>query len=222
MAILSSAAMYFTNRNDAAIQLAKRVSTHKGPQTIVLAIPRGGVPIGYALANLLRAPIDLLMAKKIGYPGDPEYAIGAVCENETVIDSDSGVQQEYLTLQQKKIKQELNERYTRLTGREKPFSVLQKKVIITDDGIATGRTMLAAIRAIRKQQPAALIVAVPVCSKEAATKLKPLVDELICCYYPDPFIGVGRFYREFTQVTDQEVMSMLRSTSPVNQSRVIE
>jgi predicted phosphoribosyltransferase len=162
------------------------------------------------------------MAKKIGYPGDPEYAIGAVCENETVIDSDSGVQQEYLTLQQKKIKQELNERYTRLTGREKPFSVLQKKVIITDDGIATGRTMLAAIRAIRKQQPAALIVAVPVCSKEAATKLKPLVDELICCYYPDPFIGVGRFYREFTQVTDQEVMSMLRSTSPVNQSPVIE
>lgn len=222
MAILSSAAMYFTDRNDAATQLAKLVSAHAGPQTLVLAIPRGGVPIGYTVANRLKAPIDLLMAKKIGHPQDPEYAIGAVCNNETVVDTDSGAPQEYLAQQQNKIKRELKERYTRLTGREKPLPTHQKKVIIVDDGIATGRTMMAAIRAIRKQQPAVLIVAVPVCSKEAAARLRPVVDELISCHYPEPFIGVGRFYRDFPQLTDQEVMSMLCASIPANHPTVIE
>jgi predicted phosphoribosyltransferase len=214
--------MYFTDRNDAAIQLAKLVSTHKGPQTVVLAIPRGGVPIGCVLAKMLQAPIDLLMAKKISYPGDPEYAIGAVCENETVIDTGSGVQHEYLAVQREKINQELKDRYTRLTGREEALPIRQKKVIITDDGIATGRTMLAAVRAVRKHQPAMLIVAVPICSKEAGAKLRPAVDELISCYYPDPFIGVGRFYSDFTQVTDQEVRSLLCSTIPADHPTIIE
>ncbi|MFM8806092.1 MAG: phosphoribosyltransferase [Sphingomonadales bacterium] len=214
--------MYFTDRKEAAIQLAKLVSAHKGPQTLVLAIPRGGVPIGYVLANQLEAPIDLLMAKRIGFPGDPEYAIGAVCENETIIDENSGVSPEYIIQQRDKIKKELKYRYTILTGRQRALSVQRKKVILVDDGIATGRTMLAAVRAIRKQRPASLIIAVPVCSFEASTRLKPEVDELVSCYYPDPFVGVGRFYREFTQVTDQEVIGMLRSTSPSSPSPVIE
>jgi predicted phosphoribosyltransferase len=222
MAILSLAAMYFTDRNDAAIQLAKLVSAHAGPQTLVLAIPRGGVPIGYTLANRLKASLDLLMAKKIGHPQDPEYAIGAVCDNEIVVDTDSAAPLEYLAQQQAKIKRELIDRYTRLTGREKALSTHQKKVIIVDDGIATGRTMMAAIRAIRKQLPAALIVAVPVCSTEAAARLRPVVDELISCHYPEPFIGVGRFYWDFPQLTDQEVISMLCSSIPANHPTAIE
>lgn len=205
--------MYFTDRNEAALELAVLLAKHRGPSTLILAIPRGGVPIGCVLARQLQAPLDLLMAKKIGYPGNPEYAIGAVCENETIIDTHSGVSLEYLALQKEKIAQELKERYRTLTGRQQPISPTQKKVIITDDGIATGRTMLAAVRAIRKQRPTSLIVAVPVCSHEASARLKTEVDELISCYYPDPFIGVGRFYRQFEQVTDNEVREMLRTAT---------
>ena len=140
--------MYFTDRQEAALQLAAKIIKHKGPQTMVLAIPRGGVPIGCALAQALSAPLDLLMAKKIGHPFDPEFAIGAV-------------------------------------------------------------------RAINRQDPSSLIIAVPVCSVEAKNKLLPEVDELIACHYPDPFIGVGRFYRHFSQVTDEEVMTMLTTSTAV-------
>jgi predicted phosphoribosyltransferase len=205
--------MYFKDRNEAAHRLARRLSKHKSPQTIVLAIPRGGVPIGCVIADTLQAPIDLLMAKKIGYPGNPEYAIGAICENEIIVEEKTGIRPEYILQQQDKIKTELKARYRILTGRDRPFTLTQKKVILTDDGIATGRTLLAAVRAVRKQQPASLIVAVPVCSLEAKDKLLPEVDDLISCYYPDPFIGVGRFYEQFSQVSDEEVSTMLQAAN---------
>jgi predicted phosphoribosyltransferase len=200
--------MYFTDRQEAALQLTAKIIKHKSPQTIVLAIPRGGVPIGCALAKALSAPLDLLMAKKIGHPFDPEFAIGAVCANETIIEETGSVKKEYIAQQLEQIKKELSDRYRHLTSRE-------KKVIITDDGIATGRTMLAAVRAIKRQDPSSLIIAVPVCSVEAKDKLMPEVDELIACHYPDPFIGVGRFYRHFSQVTDEEVMTMLTTSNAV-------
>lgn len=207
-------AIYFSDREQAAQQLAVLLAKHKGPQTLVLAIPRGGVPIGSVLAHQLGAPLDLLMAKKIGYPGNPEFAVAAVCENESVLQAPQEVSREYIDHQREKIKQELQERYRTLTRREQPVSTTKRNVIITDDGIATGCTMLAAVRAIRKQRPAAVIVATPVCSHEARIRLKPEVDELISCYYPDPFVGVGRFYRQFEQVTDQEVREMLLTTIP--------
>ncbi|NDF98599.1 MAG: phosphoribosyltransferase [Chitinophagia bacterium] len=206
---------YFTDRNEAALQLATKIIKHKSPQTLVLAIPRGGVPIGKVLAEALSASLDLLMAKKIGHPFDPEFAIGAVCANEMIIEEASEINAEYLAQQGQQIKAELSARYKRLTGRERLLSPHQKKVIITDDGIATGRTMLAAVRAIKKQGPSSLIVAVPVCSVEASKKVAPEVDELIACYYPDPFVGVGRFYKQFSQVTDEEVIEMLRKSTTV-------
>lgn len=206
--------MYFADRNEAALQLVSGVTKHRGPHTIVLAIPRGGVPIGYVIAQSLLAPLDLIMAKKIGFPGNPEYAIGAVCENEIIVEADSEVRPAYITEQQEKIKQQSLSRYRLLTGRARPLSLKKKKVILTDDGIATGRTILVAVRAIRKQAPLALIVAVPVCSAEAKIKIEPEVDELISCYYPDPFIGVGRFYKQFSQVTDQEAALLLRKANP--------
>ncbi len=205
--------MYFFDRNEAAQLLATKVCRHKGPDTLVLAIPRGGVPIGCVLAKTLDAPLDLLMAKKIGYPGDPEFAIGAVCENEVVMEESSGVTPDYVAMQTEKIKKELKVRYRALTDRKEPVSAAHKTVILTDDGIATGRTMLAAVRAIRKQRPASLIVAVPVCSLQAKNKLATEADELISCYYPDPFIGVGRFYEQFLQVTDSEVKELLLATN---------
>ena len=207
--------MYFTDRQEAALQLTAKIIKHKSPQTIVLAIPRGGVPIGCALAKALSAPLDLLMAKKIGHPFDPEFAIGAVCANETIIEETGSVKKEYIAQQLEQIKKELSDRYRHLTSRERPLPLYQKKVIITDDGIATGRTMLAAVRAIKRQDPSSLIIAVPVCSIEAKDKLMPEVDELIACHYPDPFIGVGRFYRHFSQVTDEEVMTMLTTSNAV-------
>lgn len=207
--------MYFADRNDAAQHLVVRVAKHRGPHKIVVAIPRGGVPIGSLIAYLLSAPLDLIMAKKIGYPGDPEYAIGAVCENEVLVDPHSGVGASYISEQQEKINQESKTRYQRLTGRNLPLSLKKKKVIVIDDGIATGRTMLVAVRAIRKHQPAAVIVAVPVCSQEAKAKIEPAVDELISCYYPDPFIGVGRFYKQFSQVTDPEASRLLHKTTGI-------
>ena len=205
---------YFADREEAAEQLAVHVLKHRGPDTVEPAIPRGGVPIGSLLAKQLQAPLDLVMAKKIGFPGDPEYAIGAVCENETLVETNSGVSTAYIEQQRENIKQASMARYRTLTGRDRPVDIRQKKVILTDDGIATGRTMLVAVRAIRKHQPAEIIVAVPVCSPEARHRLKPEVDELISCYYPDPFIGVAKFYRHFEQVTDLAVRSRLQTTLP--------
>jgi len=205
--------MYFTDRSEAARALAIKLQAYKRPGTIVLAIPRGGVPIGCAIAKELQVPIDLLMAKKIGYPGDPEFAIGVICEDEVVLEEKSGVRPEYILQQQEKIKKELKARYRILTGKDRPLSPGQKQVIITDDGIATGHTLLAAVRAIRKQDPERLIVAVPVCSLQAKRKLEPEVDKLISCYYPDPFIGVGRFYEQFPQVSDQEVSNLLHNAN---------
>jgi predicted phosphoribosyltransferase len=208
--------MYFTNRYEAAQELAVHLTKYKSSSTLVLAIPRGGVPIGCVLAKILQAPLDLLMAKKIGYPGDPEYAIGAVCENEIIVDPHSGVESGYIAQEQKRIQQELKARYKILSVRDRPLSLQKKKVILTDDGIATGRTMLVAVQAARKQDPAELIVAVPVCSLAARERLEPEVDKLISCYYPDPFIGVGRFYRQFEQVTDQAVRAMLSAVELSN------
>lgn len=203
--------MYFADRTDAAYQLRSLLAKYKGAETVVLAIPRGGVPIGCILARYLGASLDLLMSKKIGAPGNPEYAIGAVCPEGMIIEDRAGVSETYIREETARIRQQIAERYQRFRGGEKPISLKGKKVIITDDGIATGRTLLAAIPPIRKQNPKSIIVAAPVCSVEARSRLLPIVDELICCYFPDPFIGVARFYTNFEQVEDEEVIQLLRN-----------
>jgi putative phosphoribosyl transferase len=202
--------MYFTDRTEAAIQLLPLVKKYSGPTTVVLAIPRGGVPIGCILATSLGASLDLLMSKKIGAPYNPEYAIGAVGIEGELIEETEGIPPEYIQQEMVTIRQQLQERYHRFWGDRKPLSLHQKTILITDDGIATGRTILAAIPIIRKQAPKAIVVAVPVCSLQARQRLLPLVNELLSCYYPDPFIGVGRFYTNFGQVEDEEVIALLR------------
>ena len=203
--------MYFTDRQEAALQLTAKIIKHKSPQTIVLAIPRGGVPIGCALAKALSAPLDLLMAKKIGHPFDPEFAIGAVCANETIIEETGSVKKEYIAQQLEQIKKELSDRYRHLTSRERPLPLYQKKVIITDDGIATGRTLLHAIEICREHHPQAIWVGVPVSSRDAASRIQPKVDRFLCLHQPDPFIGVGQFYKSFPSVSDKEVVESLQS-----------
>lgn len=203
--------MYFTDRIDAANQLLSLLRKRSLSPSLVLAIPRGGVPIGCALATAWQIPLDLLMAKKLSYPGDPEYAIGAVSGDSVVIEEKGGVDPGYLEKETARIRLQLSVRYRQLSGNDHPMPVRHQHIIVTDDGIATGRTMLAAVIAIKKQEPASVTIAVPVCSLAAKEKLLQHVTTLISCYYPDPFIGVGRFYRHFGQVTDEEVIRMLRS-----------
>ena len=202
--------MYFTDRTDAAYQLRPLLAKYKGSDTVVLAIPRGGVPIGIHLARYLGASLDLLMSKKIGAPGNPEYAIGAVCPEGVMLADIAGISETYIQEETEVIRKKLQERYQLFRGGKKPIALKDKTVIITDDGIATGRTILAAIPSIKKQQPRSLVVAAPVCSVEAQSRLLPLVDDLICCFFPDPFIGVARFYTNFAQVEDEEVIQLLQ------------
>jgi predicted phosphoribosyltransferase len=202
--------MYFTDRTEAAIQLLPLVKKYSGPNTVVLAIPRGGVPIGCILAKSLGASLDLLMSKKIGAPFNPEYAIGAVGMESELIEETEGIPEAYIQQETATIRQQLKTRYHHFWGDRKPLSLVNKTVIITDDGIATGRTILASLPVLQKQKPNAIIIAVPVCSQEAQRRLRPLVKEVISCYYPDPFIGVGRFYTNFEQVEDEEVKALLK------------
>jgi predicted phosphoribosyltransferase len=198
------------DRTEAALQLLPLVKKYSGANTVVLAIPRGGVPIGCILAKSLGASLDLLMTKKIGSPFNPEYAIGAVGMESELIEETEGIPEEYIQQETAKIREQLKTRYLHFWGDKKPLPLENKTVIITDDGIATGRTILASFPILQKQKPNAIIIAVPVCSREAQRRLIPLVNELICCYYPDPFIGVGRFYTNFEQVEDEEVKRLLR------------
>lgn len=202
--------MYFIDRYDAAMQLADKLEKYKGETGVVLAVPRGGVPIGYYLAKHLDFALDLLMAKKIGHPLHEEYAIGAVGLEDAFIDERDNIPDEYLKVQIDLIRLELKERYRRFMGREEPMDIRGKTAIVIDDGIATGRTILVTLRMLRNKQPKKLIVAVPVASQEATERIKREVDEFICLYTPAPFYAVGRFYQNFRQIDDDEVMTLLR------------
>ena len=207
----SYAQMLFKNRQEAAMQLVILLKDYYKQNVVVLAIPRGGVPIGCILAKKLHAELDLLMTKKIGAPGNPEFAIGAVGPDFILIENDVAVDHTYLQTESKRIQEQLKSRYALFRGNKSPVPLTGKTVIITDDGIATGRTILAALPAIQKKQPAEIVIATPVCSVQARARLEPLVDQLISCADPDPFIGVGRFYENFEEVTDKEVLSLLQT-----------
>lgn len=203
--------MLFQDRQDAAKQLLWLLEEFRNKEVVVLAIPRGGVPIGCILAKELNASLDLLLSKKIGAPGNPEFAIGAVGPDFIWVESQLDIDPSYIEKETNRIRAELTRRQTIFNKYKTPTPLKDKIVIITDDGIATGRTILAALPTIRKQQPDSIIVATPVCSPQARTLLEPQVEQLISCADPDPFIGVGRFYQNFEEVTDQQVLLLLDS-----------
>lgn len=203
--------MIFTDRWDAARQLIPMLQQYAGEDGVVLAIPRGGVPIGVAIARSLGFPLDLLLIKKLGHPRNPELAIGAVSLTATHIDPEYAVDESYLQDRVAAVRQSLRERQTRfLRGRE-PLSVKDKVVIVVDDGIATGHTLMAGIQLLRQQSPARIVVAVPVSPRQTADAIRKLVDDFVCAYTPSAFSSVGQFYTDFSEITDAMVIQLLES-----------
>jgi len=204
--------MVFHDRQDAAEQMLPHLTHFKGLDGIILAIPRGGVPIGAYLAKELQFQFDLLMTKKIGHPSDPEFAIGAVGLEDSIIDiKHDGISIEYINDETYRIRQELIRRYRELEGDKSPAVIRNRIAIIVDDGIATGRTILATLKILRNKQPRALVVAVPVASPKAAARIRPAVDELICLYTPAFFSAISQFYECFDQVGDEQVHQLLET-----------
>jgi len=206
----------FQNRTQAGRLLAEKLKHLKGEETIVLVIPRGGVVVGAEIAKALSCPLDIIVTKKIGAPGNPELAIGAVGpEMIKVIDESlarrTGADEEYIEREIKKLSNEVIKKEKRLRSEKKPLEISGKTVILTDDGIATGATTQAALEYIKTKQPKKLILAIPVAPLESVEKLKPLVDEFIYLSTPALFWAVGQFYQEFEQVEDEEVIKILRN-----------
>ena len=200
--------MYY-DRIDAGLVLAKELMKYKNDPGIVLAVPRGGVPIAYYVATQLGFPMDLLLTKKIGHPGNSEYAIGAVSLTDRFVVPHEDVSQEYIDRETEMIRIKLKEMYVKFMGDKDPEPIKDKTVIVIDDGIATGNTLLSTISMLKKSEPAKIIIAVPVASQNAINKLSGLVDEIVCPLIPDTFYGVGGFYKNFDQVSDEEVLMYL-------------
>jgi len=207
--------MIFKDRFTAGKLLAKELKKYKNKKdAIVLAIPRGGLQIGFSIAKELNLNLDIILTKKIGYPGNPEYAIGAVSLKEEVVDSKE-VSKEYIKNEIKKIRRVLKERYKKYNSKQ--INVKNKIVILVDDGIATGSTMLLTIQLIKKQNPKKIIVAVPVGPAENIGLLKES-SEVICLYAPDYFFAIGEFYENFKQVSDEEAVSLLKEIQSFHES----
>jgi len=209
--------MLFENRMDAGRRLAEALLRYKGRHPVVLALPRGGVPVAAEVASALDAPLDLLLVRKIGLPIQPELAMGAVAEGEKPIvirNSDvievGGIGPREFDAVCNEECAEIQRRRQRYLGNRERATIKGQVAIIIDDGIATGATTLAAIRAVRGREPKELVLAVPVAPLETLEKLHPEVDAIVCLDTPEELGAIGYFYRDFHQVRDEEVIDILR------------
>lgn len=209
----------FRDREEAAFALAEKLAKYKDTPRVVLAVPKGGVPIGYIVANELNLPMELVLSKKIGHPLNKEYAIGAVSLIGSFVVPHEDVTQSYIDRETEKIRLYLTEMQNKFMSNRQPVSLAGKTVIVIDDGIATGNTLLATIRILRKNQPQKLIVAVPVASKSAVEKLKAQVDELISLITPEYFEGVGAYYEDFGDVSEDEVKRCIENNWQISKSK---
>jgi putative phosphoribosyl transferase len=205
----------FRNRREAGRRLAAELREYAGrPDAIVLALPRGGVPVGYEIAEALHVPLDVFVVRKLGLPWQEELAMGALASgNVRVLDEDlirvARVTPEDIARVTAVEQAELERRERRYRG-DRPFPHLQgRTIILVDDGLATGSTMRAAVAALRKEQPARIVVAVPVSATETCDAFRDIADEIICAETPEPFQAVGLWYEDFSQTTDDEVHELL-------------
>jgi len=208
--------MLFHDRRDAGVRLAKVLSHLAEDNPLVLALPRGGVPVAFEVAKALRADLDLLFVRKLGAQGYEELGIGAVVDganpqlvlNEDVV-RQLGPTPEYVRAEMRKQLAEIDRRRRAYLGDREPIAVAGRTVIIVDDGIATGGTVKAALKGLSKAHPARLILAVPVAPVNVVAGLREECDDVICLYEPYPFYAVGAHYVVFDQTTDEEVVSLL-------------
>lgn len=207
--------MVFENRKEAGEKLATELTEFRHDQPIVLALPRGGVPIGFEIAKILHAPLEVIVSRKIGAPYNPEFGIGAIAEgNVRVLDESViellGISPETLKQLTENEKEEIKRRIA-LYRNNKPLPSLKNRtVILVDDGLATGVTARAAIAAIKRKRPKQLIFASPVCAYDTAREFEHVVDQVVCLTAPVDFTSVGMWYRQFHQVSDEEVIHFLK------------
>ena len=200
----------FQDRIDAGLALSRHLQHYKHADGITLAVPRGGVPVALPVSKLLHLPLQIILSKKIGHPLHKEFAIGAVSLTGRIMSPNAFATEEYIQQETVNIRAQLKASYTQYMGDKKPIPLKDKIVIIIDDGVATGYTLLSTIEMIRKEAPKKVVVAVPVASQEAAQKLSEVADEFVCVWVPARFQSVGEFYEDFLQVSDEEVMQMLK------------
>lgn len=205
----------FKDRIEAGMQLADKLLPHKNGPLIILAIPRGGLPIGAMVAKGLNAPLDVALTKKIGHPYQKEFAIGAVSLEDMVLADNVAVSEEYISKETTRIREILKARHQRYYQHTSPQDLKNKTIIVVDDGIATGNTLLATIAMVKKQEPAKIIVGIPVAPGSGIQLLKsnPDVDEVVCLREPVNFRAVGQFYEQFPQVSDEEAVQWLEQTN---------
>jgi len=215
----------FSDRSEAGRALAQQLAKLDLRQPVVLALPRGGVPVAAEIARELKAPLDLVLVRKIGVPWQPELAVAAIVDGEhpeMVIDTDvqraAGVDRAYIEAEAKKQLREIERRRRSYLGGRSPIPLEGRTVIVVDDGIATGTTVRAALQALRRHKPAALVLAVPVAPRETIAELRREVDRIVCLAEPEPFYAIGLHYGDFHQVEDEEVTAALSSVSGTSQS----
>jgi len=207
--------MLFRDRREAGRLLASRLAAYRNrPEVLVLALPRGGVPVAFEVARVLNAPLDIFLVRKLGVPGHEELAMGAIASggvrvlNEDLVRA-LNIQPAVIETIAAKELQELERRERRYRGKRPPPEVRGRTVILIDDGLATGSTMRAAVAALRQQGPAKIVVAVPVGAPETCAEFEEEADETVCARTPVPFYAVGLWYGDFSQTTDEEVHDLL-------------
>jgi putative phosphoribosyl transferase len=205
----------FLDRRDAGRQLATRLTAYANRGVVVLALPRGGVPVGYEVAHALGAPLDVFLVRKLGVPGHPELAMGAIASggvrvvNRELVD-DLAIATEAIDSIAAREGLELDRR-ERLYRGGRPLPTLENRIVIlVDDGFATGATMEAAIAAVRQSKPSRVVVGAPVGARETCRRLGAMADDVVCAETPDRFLAVGQWYETFDQTTDDEVIDLLR------------
>jgi len=210
--------MMFADRLDAAARLCKALHAWKGRNPLVLAIPRGALPMGKLIAQQLDGELDVVLVRKLRAPGSPEFAIGSIDESGWAYIAphahSAGADEAYIEKEKRLQLAVLNDRRARYTPGRGAIDASGRVAIIVDDGLATGSTMIAALHAVRSRNPATLVCAVPVASPDSLELVRPLADEVVCLHAPDDFYAVGQFYRTFGQVEDEEAIRLLAAAHP--------
>ena len=202
------------DRIEAGLLLSEKLKKYQNSNSVVLAVPRGGVPVAAIIAKSLHLPLDIVLSKKIGHPYNKEFAIGAVSMDSMIVDEHPDVPKEYIEKEIVKLRKLMQEKYEIYMGNRKPLDIEGKNIIVVDDGIATGNTLLVSINMLRKRNPAKIIVAVPVIPYDTVSVFEKNTDEFVYLIASKYFRGVGGFYEDFNQVEDDEVIKLLSVESP--------